>query len=54
MEIFKRLLEQNAVDPLELHQACLAGRLFAFAQKYHKMNEDHRRLMKNSYPLLGI
>lgn len=49
MEIYKRLL-QNA-DPLELHKACLAGKLFVFAQKYHTMDEDHRRLMKNVYPL---
>lgn len=57
IEIYKRLLQQNAaVDPLELHKACLAGKLFAFAQKYHKMDENHRRLMKNSYPLdpLGV
>lgn len=49
MEIYKRLL-QNA-DPLELHKACLAGKLFVFAQKYHAMDEDHRRLMKNVYTL---
>lgn len=49
MEIYKRLL-QNA-NPLDLHGACLAGNLFAFAQKYHTMDENYRRLMKNSYPL---
>lgn len=51
MEIYKSLLQQNAVDPLELHKACLAGKLFAFAQKYHKIDGNHRRLMKNGYPL---
>lgn len=51
MEIYKRLLQHENVDPLELHKACLAGKLFAFAQKYDKMDEDHRRLMKNVYPL---
>lgn len=51
MEIYKRLLQHRDVDPLELHKACLAGKLFAFAQKYHKMEEDHRRLMKNGYRL---
>ena len=49
MEIYKRLLQD--ADPLELHKACLAGKLFVFAQKFHAMNEDHRRLMKNVYPL---
>lgn len=49
MEIYQRLLQE--ADPLELHKACLAGKLFVFAQKYHRMNEDHRRLMKNFYPL---
>ena len=49
MEIYKRLL-QNA-DPLDLHKACFAGKLFAFARKYHTMDEGHRKLMKNFYPL---
>lgn len=49
MEIYKRLLQD--ADPLELHKACLAGKLFVFAQKHHAMDEVHRRLMKNAYPL---
>jgi hypothetical protein len=49
MEIYKRLLLK--ADALELHEACLAGELFEFAQKFDRMDEGHRRLMKNFYPL---
>jgi hypothetical protein len=49
MEIYKRLLLK--VNPLELHEACLAGRLFEFAETFDKMDGDHRRSMKNFYPL---
>ena len=48
MEIYKRLLSK--ANPLELHEACLAGRLFEFAEKFDKMDEKYRRLMKNFYP----
>ncbi|KAL3423505.1 hypothetical protein PVAG01_05252 [Phlyctema vagabunda] len=47
MEIYKRLLIK--ADPLDLHAACLKGNLFDFAQGFHKMNEKHRRLMRNFY-----
>ena len=49
MEIYKRLLQK--ANPLELHKACLAGKLFVFAQKFHAMEEGHKKLMKNFYPL---
>lgn len=49
LEIYKRLLRE--ADPLELHEACLAGKLFEFAEAYHHIDESHRRLMKNLYPL---
>ncbi|OCK75458.1 hypothetical protein K432DRAFT_429412, partial [Lepidopterella palustris CBS 459.81] len=49
MEIYKRILQK--ADPLELHKACLAGKLFVFAQMFHAMDEGHKRLMKNVYPL---
>ena len=45
MEIYKRLLIK--ADPLELHTACSAGQLFEFAAKFDKMDEAHRRLMRN-------
>ena len=49
MEIYKRLLDK--ANPLALHEACLAGKLFEFAGEFDKMSETHRRLMKNLYPL---
>jgi hypothetical protein len=49
MEIYKRLLLK--ATPLDLHEAYLEGKLFEFAQRFHNMDEEHRRLMKNFYPL---
>ena len=49
MEIYKRLLTK--ANPLELHKASLAGQLFEFANKFDKMDNAHKRLMKNFYPL---
>ncbi|KAF2498689.1 hypothetical protein BU16DRAFT_481792 [Lophium mytilinum] len=49
MEIYKRLLQQ--ADPLDLQKACLAGKLFEFAEKYSTMKPEWRRLMGNVYPL---
>lgn len=51
MEIYKRLLQK--ANPLELHEACLAGGLFEFARKFHQMDEGHRRLVRNFYSLPG-
>ncbi|KAH8433729.1 uncharacterized protein LDX57_011363 [Aspergillus melleus] len=49
MDIYKSLLLK--ADPLDLHEACLEGKLFEFAQWYVEMDEGHRRLMENPYPL---
>ncbi|KAM3151938.1 hypothetical protein ABEW05_007674 [Botrytis cinerea] len=49
LEIYKRLLK--VANPLALHEACLDGRLFEFANWFHDMDESHRRLMRNLYPL---
>ena len=49
MEIYKRLLTK--ADPLELHATCLKGKLFEFAQGFHKMDKAYQRLMRNVYPL---
>jgi hypothetical protein len=48
-EVYKRLLSK--ADPLELHEACLAGRSFEFAERFHRMDVKHRRLMRNPYHL---
>ncbi|KAB8214014.1 hypothetical protein BDV33DRAFT_183543 [Aspergillus novoparasiticus] len=48
MELYKRLLRK--ASPLDLHEACVAGKLFEFAECFHKMDQAHRRLMRNFYP----
>lgn len=48
MEIYSKVLK-NA-NPLELHQACVAGDLFRFASGCVRMEEQWRPLMRNFYP----
>lgn len=49
MEIYGKVLQ--TANPLELHQACIAGNLFQFASSYVQMEEQWRPLMWNYYPL---
>ena len=49
MEIYGTVLK--TANPLELHQACLAGDLFRFASGYVRMEERWRSLIGNCYPL---
>ncbi|PVH95836.1 hypothetical protein DM02DRAFT_689266 [Periconia macrospinosa] len=49
MEIYRRVLE--GVDPMDLHRACVAGRLFEFASAFLEMEEEWRLLLVNPYPL---
>ena len=49
VEIYGKVLE--TANPLELHQACVAGELFQFAGKYVRMEERWKSLMRNFYPL---
>lgn len=51
-EIYGRLLK--TANPLELHQACVAGDLFQFASGYVSMEERWRSLMRNFYPLKEV
>ena len=52
MEIYREVLKTS--DPLELHQACLAGDLFQFSSAYVPMEEQWRLLMTNFYPLTEV
>ena len=52
MEIYRKVLE--TADPLQLHQACVAGDLFQFATGYVRMEERWRPLMRNPYPLKEV
>jgi hypothetical protein len=49
VEIYERVLER--ADPMDLHRACVIGRLFEFATAYLEMEEGWRLLLRNSYPL---
>ena len=48
MEIYDQVL--GSVNPLQLHEACVAGALFRFAGDYVQMEEQWSLLMRNPYP----
>ena len=52
MEIYREVL--RTANPLELHQACVAGDLFQFASDYVRMEERWKSLMTNPYPLKEV
>ena len=52
MEIYGQVLK--TADPLELHEACVAGDLFQFASGYVRMEKRWRSLMGNFYPLKEV
>lgn len=52
MEIYRKILK--TVNPLALHQACVAGDLFAFANVFFQMKGEWRPLMRNFYPLKKV
>ncbi|MCJ1476174.1 hypothetical protein MMC13_004839 [Lambiella insularis] len=52
MEIYGQVLK--TADPLELHQACVAGDLFQFVSGYVRMEERWRALVSNFYPLKEV
>ncbi|KAF2681846.1 hypothetical protein K458DRAFT_371081 [Lentithecium fluviatile CBS 122367] len=52
MEIYGSVLK--TANPLELHQACVAGDLFRFASGHVRMEERWRPLMRNFYPLKEV
>jgi hypothetical protein len=52
MEIYGKVLK--TANPLALHQACVAGDLFQFANLFVRMEERWRSLMSNFYPLKEV
>lgn len=52
--VYKEVLESSMVDPMELHAACIQGKLYDFVCQ-HKPNLEQRfkGLMANMYPLPG-
>ncbi|USP80330.1 hypothetical protein yc1106_07604 [Curvularia clavata] len=51
MEIYRQVL--NRANPMDLHKACITGRLFEFASEFLEMEEGWRLLLENPYPLGG-
>ncbi|OSX59442.1 hypothetical protein POSPLADRAFT_1150628 [Postia placenta MAD-698-R-SB12] len=53
--IYKLLFLEAHVDPVKLHEVCIAGDLFGFASGFIKFKKAEKkkfaRLMKNPYPL---
>ncbi|KAF9802605.1 hypothetical protein IEO21_09872 [Rhodonia placenta] len=56
--IYKQLLLEAHVDPVKLHEVCIAGNLFRFASGFMKFKKAEKkrsaRLMKNPYPLTNF
>ena len=51
-DVYKDLLHSPRVDPMELHAACIKGKLYEFARQYNpNLKQRFKRLMKNPYPL---
>jgi len=51
-DVYKDLLNSPQVDPMELHTACINGKLFEFTRQYNpNLKQRFRRLMKTPYPL---
>jgi hypothetical protein len=51
IEIYRRVLER--ADPIDLHRACVIGKLFEFASAFLEMKEEWRSLLGNPYPQNG-
>lgn len=50
--VYKDLLHSPQVDPMELHTACISGKLYEFARQYNpNLKQRFRRLMHTPYPL---
>lgn len=50
-EIYRRVVDK--ANPMELHRACITGRLFEFASAFLEMEEGWKLLLENPYPLSG-
>lgn len=51
-EVYRRLLQSSLVDPMDLHAACIQGKVFDFSRQHEPLLElRFGRLMSNIYPL---
>ncbi|KAG6854474.1 hypothetical protein C0991_006553 [Blastosporella zonata] len=56
--VYKKVLDTPDASPLDLHEACMKGKLFDFVHKFVPMKKKDtrkqlRRLLQNPYPLPG-
>lgn len=51
VEIYRQVL--GRANPMDLHQACITGRLFWFASAFLEMDQEYNLLLRNPYPLSG-
>ncbi|KAG6854473.1 hypothetical protein C0991_006552 [Blastosporella zonata] len=54
--LYKHILDMPGVNPLELHEACIEGKLFEFVERFvtpkkKVTRKQWRRILKNPYPL---
>lgn len=49
--IYKMFFESGKGDPIALHNAAVAGKIFEYVGGVVKLKNKFRRLMKNIYPL---
>lgn len=52
-QVYKQFFDEGG-DAMELHRACLAGKLFEFLKAVRGVNQDFKRLLRNVYPLKDI
>lgn len=52
MEIYGQVLQR--ADPMELHRACIVGRLYEFVGQFIAVEERWKQLLRNPYPLREI
>jgi hypothetical protein len=55
-KFYKKFFDDSNGDPLELHQACLQGKIYNYVRTTVKLNRSHKRssfrqLVMNPYPL---
>ncbi|KAJ1302051.1 hypothetical protein OPQ81_000885 [Rhizoctonia solani] len=50
-QLYSRILSAPDANPLKLHEACLQGRLFQYAQQVTQVDIKFAPLMKNIYPI---
>ncbi|OCH86211.1 hypothetical protein OBBRIDRAFT_250428 [Obba rivulosa] len=51
MVVYRKLFTHELGDPMDLHQACIGGKIFEYVKDRMKLKKKFKVLMKNPYPL---